>query len=118
MTYAYNKDMNKHNDTASNLHAHVETESRDCDGMYTSGYVAAMTTLERNEEFSDLVFKDRVITGIISVHAYGTLTVTPDGVTWGESTEEGYRRVEATWCSDTCPGSSWQRDHTAEAAGY
>lgn len=118
VTYAYNKDMNNDTAPASNLHAHVESESRDCDGMYSQGHVAAMTTLEMNEEFPDLVFKDRVITGIISVSGYGSLNVTPHGVFWDESTEEGYRRVDVTWCNDTCTGSSWQRDHTAEAAGY
>ena len=111
--------MNKNTATADNLHAHVETESQDCDSRYTGFCVDEMTTPERNETFPDLVFKGRVIAGIISVHAYGTLTVTPEGVTWSESTEEGYRRVEVTWCRDTCHGLlSWHRDHAAEAAGY
>ena len=119
VTYAYNKDMNNDTATAANLHAHIETESQDCDSRYSQGRVAEMTTEEKGETFSDLVFKDRVITGIISVHGYGTMTVTPEKVTWNESTEEGYRWAEVTWCNDTCSGlASWQRDHAAEAAGY
>lgn len=119
VTYAYNKDMN--NDTAptAETHAHIEIESRDCDGMYSVGRVDKMTAKERTETtFSDLAFKDRVITSIISVHGYGSLNVTPEGVFWNESTEEGYRRVDVTWCNDTCATLSWQRDHSAEAAGY
>ena len=100
------------------LHAHVEIESRDCDGMYSQGYVFEMTTLERDETFPDIAFKDRVVTSIISLHSHGTLNVRPSGVFWYESTEEGYRRADVTWCDDTCSGSSWQRDHSAEAAGY
>ena len=119
VTYAYNEDMNNDTATANNLHAHVETESQDCDSRYTGGRVDEMTTEEVNEEFPEMVFKDRVVADIIFLHGYGTLTVTPEKVTWNESTEEGYRWVEVTWCRDNCSGLvSWHRDHAAEAAGY
>ena len=101
------------------LHAHMTSASRDCDGDYTAGHVYEMTTQEKADQFSDLVFKDRVLANVVSLHGYGTLTVTPEGIEWREDTEEGYRAVDVRWCEDECPEErSWQRDHRAEAAGY
>jgi hypothetical protein len=103
----------------STLHAHAESSSRDCDGDYTSGNVYEMTTLEKAASLGDLEFKDRVITNIISVHAHGTLTVKPTGVSWHEQTDEGYRHTDVEWCEDECADKrTWQRDHRAEAMGY
>jgi hypothetical protein len=101
------------------LHAHVTQESRDCDGRYTSGLVYEPTIDERADDFGDLHFKQRVIGYAINLHAEeGTLAVTPDGAIWHEMTEEGYVRSETRWCEDDCKEASWQRDHSAEAAGY
>jgi len=101
------------------LHAHMEGSSRDCDGDYSRGHVYEMTTLEKDDQFGDLHFKQRVIGNIVSLHGHGTLTVTPERVRWHEQTEEGYSAAEITWCEDECADTrSWQRDHRAEAAGY
>lgn len=106
---------------ASNLHAHEDRQSQDCDGRYTSGQVYEMTLEERCDPygFGDLHFKQRVVSNAISVHALrGKLDIDEDGFEWEERTEEGYRAVQIRWCEDTCSDRSWQRDHSAEAAGY
>jgi hypothetical protein len=100
------------------LHAHVDSRSRDCDGTYSSGYVCEMTTEERTGEFGDLRFQERVLGNAVTLHGHGTLEVTPDGMSWWETTDEGYRAVEVRWCEDDCPEASWQRDHRAEEMGY
>ena len=100
-------------------HAHISANSRDCDGDYSSGRVDTMTLEERCDRYGDLHFKERVLANTVSLHGHGTLQVTPDGISWHEQTEEGYRAAEITWCEDDClPERSWQRDHRAEAAGY
>lgn len=100
------------------LHAHLESESRDCDGRYTSGYVVEMTTEEKHDSFGDLLFKERVLTNVVSLYG-GTLVITPNGLSWNEVTEEGYRASEVRWCEEECDDvRTWQRDHTAERAGY
>lgn len=110
----------------SNLHAHVSTESADCDGSYSRSHVATLNDDERAmseqtvNDFHDIVFKARVVGDTVSTHTHGTLTVTPDGVEWSEQTEEGYRSVSVSWCEhgscDTYLRT--QRDHRAESMGY
>lgn len=100
------------------LHAHVEGESRDCDGKYSSGHVSQMTLEERCDRNGDLHFQHRVLTYTVSLHGTGELKVTPEGLSWYEQTDEGYRATEVRWCSDDCEDASWQRDHSAEAMGY
>ena len=100
-------------------HAHVSTNSRDCDGDYSRGHIDEMTLEERCDRYGDLRFKDRVLTSVVNPHGHGTLEVTPEHLSWYEQTEEGYRAAEVAWCEDECPAMrSWQRDHRAEAAGY
>jgi len=100
-------------------HAHVSSNSRDCDGDYSRGHVDEMTLQERCDQFGDLRFKERVLASTVTLHGEGTLEVTEHGLSWHEQTEEGYRAAEVTWCEDDCPDErSWQRDHRAEAAGY
>ena len=101
------------------MHAHMESHSRDCDGDYTAGHVYEMSLAERTDQFGEITFKERVVANIVSLHASGTLSVTPEVVEWYEDTDEGFRRVEVLWCEDECPHErTWQRDHRAEAAGY
>ena len=100
-------------------HAHVSTHSRDCDGDYSGGHVVEMTLEERCDRFGDLHFKERVLGDTVTLHGHGTLEVTPDGLSWHEQTDEGYRAARVRWCEEDCPTErSWQRDHRAEAAGY
>ena len=101
------------------LHAHVETDSADCDGRYTSGRVEEMTLEERCDQFWDLHFKERILGNTVSFHGTGTVEVSPSGLHWYEQTDEGYRRVDVEWCEQDCDDvRSWQRDHSAEKAGY
>lgn len=100
-------------------HAHVVTNSRDCDGDYEHRHVDRPSAIERTEEFGDLNFKERVMGYIISFHVEGTLAVTPKGMLWTQDTEEGYIRSEVWWCEqDDCDDQSTQRDFRAEQAGY
>lgn len=101
-----------------NLHAHVDTGSRDCDGTYSGGHVEQMTLEERCDSMGDLHFKDRVLAGVVSLHGTGRLKVTPEGLEWFEQTDEGYRAADVRWCEDDCEEASWQRDHRAEEMGY
>lgn len=117
------------------IHAHIKTESRDCDGTYTGGWTMPFTAEERAErdaadginDFHEIHFTDRVVAYMVNAYSLdhdGTLTVKRlhDGdvrLSWSEPTEEGHRSVDAVICRDACDDSEpWQRDHTAEAAGY
>lgn len=108
------------------LHAHVETASRDCDGLYTGDYVLEPRGHDR-DGLADVRFHERIVTSIASTYATegGTLEVEAlDGgavrYSWREQTEEGFREAIATTCTreDCARDSSSFRDHTAEAAGY
>lgn len=109
------------------LHAHIVKESRDCDGAYTSGHTMMQTHEEQASEFGDIEFHRRVVAEVVNSYSLmdtGRLFVHrfEDGSTrlvWSEPTDEGYRNTEATLCIDECElPTPWQRDHTAEAAGY
>lgn len=77
--------------------------------------------------FGDLAFEERVLASVVNVspHYKGTLEVEsfPDAtsrLTWSETTEEGRRLTEATFCHDEHCDSNLRsyRDYTAEAMGY
>jgi hypothetical protein len=110
------------------MHAHIEWESQDCDGVLSGSYAKFMTDKETASEFPDLDFQYRVLASVAHVSARrGTLTVeeTEDGTPllyWSEATDEGGRSVEATFYTDeeNCGSdhTTTRRDHQAEAAGY
>lgn len=112
------------------LHAHVWTESADCDGRYSSTYIARMDESElaesRKEEndFSEIHFTERVLGNIVSLTTLrdgqkGSLEVTEHGFAWGRPTDEGFESATVQWCHDeTCSDSHTYRDHSAERAGY
>lgn len=103
---------------AITIHAHGERVSQDCDGQYSSGWLAEPTSEERRSGW-EMDFKGRVVRDIVNTEtSSGRLDVTEEGVTWSETTEEGFVSVTVTWCSDQCSDSPWSRDHTAERAGY
>lgn len=122
--------------TEIRIHAHVNTESRDCDSTYGNSYVMTYNDEELAEtaaaqginDFSEINFRNRVLTHIVSVYTgvNGTLKVTGDPerglterLTWNESTEEGYRAADALFCTDDCDtGRESCSDSTAEAMGY
>ena len=101
------------------IHAHVSSQARDCDGTYLKDWTEVPTTAERTSEYGDMEFQNRVLVSVVSLHGHGTMDVNPDKVAWAETTEEGYRHVEAVWCEEEdCDRTSSQRDLTAEKAGY
>jgi hypothetical protein len=110
------------------LHAHIETAQRDCDGLYTSGYMMPLTNEEIEEskkevnDFHEIHFMNRIMGLVACPYAIlrATVKIDEDGIEVREDTEEGFRNTEVRWCKDeSCTeGSPWQRDHTAEAAGY
>lgn len=101
------------------LHAHWTSAARDCDGLYEQGGVYEMTTLEQGDDLAAYSFKTRVLASTVNLAGSGVLNVTEDGLTWSEATDEGYRAANVRWCEDECDDErTWQRDHTAERAGY
>lgn len=113
--------MKRVGDQAPHFHAHVQTVSRDCDGEYRSGHTTdVMTVEEMLDAHGDYLFKKRVASWVVDLNSDGLLTVTEDGLDWRQSTEEGYRTTDVTWCEDEgcVDQQSYWRDMTAERAGY
>lgn len=106
------------------LHAHMSSRSRDCDGTYDKEHVMIMTAEEQTDQFGDYEFRNRVVASMVSFSGMGgTLTVQTEGnetADWYEQTEEGFRHVEAAFCTDeSCdPTARFYQDHTAESMGY
>jgi hypothetical protein len=114
------------------LHAHVSTASRDCDGPMYREWVEAMNDDEIAEheaaevrgynDFSDLHFKGRVLSGRVSFHSERgcQVEITDRGFEVSEPTDEGYSSSEVLWCEDEdCdPNAASQRDVFAEQMGY
>lgn len=100
------------------LHAHVETDARDCDGQYSQGYVLEKTTLERADDLGDYSFKTRVLASTVNLASTGVLHVTEESLSRSEQTDEGYRAANVRWCEDECDDERTWRDHTAEREGY
>lgn len=113
------------------LHAHVSTASADCDGPLYDEYVMTLNADEIAEseqeynDFSDIHFRERVISSIMSLTGGGTLTTHGEfggwveRVEWSQQTEEGYRSAEAVFCEDDCDtGLTSHRDVYAEMMGY
>lgn len=115
-----------------NLHAHVETYARDCDGGHGNEYTMGMNDDERGEresagginDFSDIHFMNRVMTGLAGPYAVEykmTVNVGPEGFCVREETDEGYREANVTWCRDEGCDPNAQGpvyDEYAEAMGY
>lgn len=102
------------------LHAHIEWEARDCDGLMSGSYVLEKSEGQAAREFGDLEFHNMVAVLVMDATAVeGSLTVNDGELEWRENTEEGFSRKSATFCTeDGCDTSSTRRDHQAEAAGY
>lgn len=106
----------------NSLHAHVNIASADCDGPLYRDHVSQMTDAEKASDFPDLDFKQRVMGSHVSFSPMGEVrvTVTEDGFTMHEQTDEGFRSAEVRWCEDEdCdPDKRGQRDVYAEMMGY
>jgi hypothetical protein len=103
-------------------HAHVTSDSRDCDGFYENDYVwfppEGMT-------FAEVWMGSLVADSAVDWHHSQTLErgVTADGYPTYEFyaiTDEGFRREHYVGCDDySCdPNRRRYRDHTAESMGY
>lgn len=117
----------------SNLHAHIETYSTDCDGAISRDYVMTMTDEELSGQdapnwFGDIEFHNRIVAHVVNTYSSfrgGSLTVNLDDeygtatLEWFEMTEEGTRNSVARFCSDDCDEAETSyRDHRAEEMGY
>jgi len=116
----------------TNLHAHIETFSRDCDGGYSNEYTMCFSPeeiAERQEanginDFSDIHLMQRVMMNVASPYAveHGmTIKVDSEGIEVHETTDEGHRGAEVRWCRDeSCNREGWGPvyDEYAEAMGY
>ena len=111
------------------LHAHVESYATDCDGPISRTYDMVMSDIERNSEFGDIDFHNRVLAHVVNTYSMrhtGTLRVErlggPDDevrLEWSEVTDEGSVSLTATICG--CPDGNSEptyRDHRAESMGY
>jgi hypothetical protein len=111
------------------LHAHVDRSSADCDGpmydshveTYNDDEIAEAVKANGINDFSEIHFRERVLTSNISVYScmQGTLEVSENGFSWNESTEEGYRTAHVRWCRDDCDTDERShRDVYAEMMNY
>lgn len=116
----------------TNLHAHVSTYARDCDGGHGNEYTVGFNDSETAEhvnadgvnDFSDIHFMERVMLSVASPYAveYGmTVKVDDSGIEVHEATDEGFRGAEVRWCRDEECDPNWQGpvyDEYAEMDGY
>lgn len=104
--------------TETRFHAHVESESRDCDGRYSGRWTVGL-----DNNFDG---REDIINYLNEFYVYESGQVEAGNDADGrygweshEPTEEGYRSVWVTYCTDAhCTSESEARDHSAEAAGY
>lgn len=103
----------------SSLHAHIATESSDCDGRYSRTYIEVMRDDEAESEWADLDFQARVLGSHVGFHESGELTFNSNGFNVHTRTDEGYRDVTVDWCTDDDTDERGTfRDHRAESMGY
>lgn len=117
----------------SNLHAHFESYSTDCDGAISRDWIVTMNEEElagqdQDNWFGEIEFHDRVVSAVVNTYSSfrgGRLEVTLDDeyglptLEWSEATEEGGRHTSATLCKDDCNTTyHGYRDHRAEEMGY
>ncbi len=96
----------------TNLHAHLTTSSRDCDGGHGNEWIERLNEAELAEhvaadgvnDFHDLHFKARILSNAVSFNFSegfdAEVHITDSGFDYREPTEEGYRAVEVRWCED------------------
>jgi hypothetical protein len=113
-------------------HAHVSSESRDCDGRYSGGYVFRRFNKERTgtqrewDDWLDLYHLLVQDVAMVPDVDKTTIEIKPSktgGYTFyaAQDTEEGYRCEIAVMCQDPdCDLLEGERfrDHTAESMGY
>lgn len=118
----------------TNLHAHVSTFARDCDGGHGNEYTVGFNDEETAEhvagerrgynDFSDIHFMGRVMLSVASPYAveYGmTVKVDSEGIDVHETTDEGFRGAEVRWCRNPDCDRDAQGpvyDEYAEMDGY
>lgn len=100
------------------MHAHVDTQSKDCDGTYVRTVV-----YDNFDNLDDYGFRTKVLGLVASVYASeATLKILDGGdLEYHEVTDEGYEHSFARFCEDEecLEGDTGSfRDLAAEAAGY
>jgi hypothetical protein len=103
------------------IHAHIDNASQDCDGPIYRSRIEVMRDDEAAGEFSEIVFRERVLNSEVSVYSCedGTLQVSRGGFSWHENTDEGYRSAHVRWCEDDCDlEEKSYRDVYAEMMNY
>lgn len=113
----------------SNLHVHVYSQSRDCDGVYDRTWERWFDHVDsiQGDFMPDISFHEWVVNAISSPYSFdikAVMTFTRDQkgrkvYEYTETTEEGYYSAKAVICEEDCePEGSTFRDHTAESMGY
>lgn len=99
----------------SSEHAHISTESADCDGQYSRTNVLVPDATQ--DEWG---FRAETIGNALAYVTEGAdVTFSVDGFSVSYSTDEGYVFSEFTWCTDDDTDTrSTFRDHRAESMGY
>lgn len=108
-------------------HVHVRVESRDCDGDYLRAYIYRPEPydpgkpMQRAQDAFDLL--RMVVFDRLPWSEETTLIRLSDGsFEWHEATDEGYRHVHVQPCEKACSDDDrnlvYDRDLTAERAGY
>lgn len=104
-------------------HAHIETNSRDCDGPHEH----STSIILRDEHHPDGRFdQGDLIRLFLPTHTEfeflvnNDRSITPFQCSWSIDTDEGFESTEITVCEDDrCDiGKTTQRDRFAEQAGY
>lgn len=110
------------NDEADNLHVHVDSTQRDCDGQYDRSHINEYKgSMLQEAGIKGCYWINEEIGSIVSIWEGGGKleVISANQVSWYTPTEEGYEHIELTFCSDDCnTDNSTYRDHTAESMGY
>lgn len=101
------------------MHAHVSTESRDCDGKYERQYTRKPRAGQTDDDFRADTLWALLPIDLGPESDPVRVMFTRFGFDFTEPTEEGYRAVDVTWCTDDdADQPARYRDHTAESMGY
>lgn len=104
--------------TETRFHAHIDSLHRDgVGGLYETRYIVRPSEGENRDGFLD--FLDYVYVFDGGKEDEGLYEDGRYGWESHEPTEEGYRSVWVTYCTDAhCTDEAEARDHSAEVAGY
>lgn len=105
------------------LHAHLDWESRDCDGRYSGTSATVINPDESEYDFEIRMLGSRIswpssYEGPVEISLH-VLESGKHQIVSRQDTEEGYSNAAITFCEDECDvGKTGFRDYTAESMGY